>query len=96
MLGKSRDLPRRAFVQDVTAGATGLGATITLARLSDPAPAVAHDKVTLEVLDPRGVLASTKVTGLSNPRVSDLNGKKIALLSEIRIRIHFSMPWRSC
>ena len=41
-----------------------------------------QEAVTLEVLCPKGVLASPETEGLSNPRVSDLNGKKIALLSE--------------
>jgi hypothetical protein len=36
--------------------------------------------VTLEVLEPRGVLSNPKREGLSNPRVSDLNGKRIAIL----------------
>ncbi len=73
---------RRAFVHDVTVGATGLGAAVSLTQLSNPAPAAAKNEITLEVLDPRGVLSSTEVKGLSNPRVSDLNGKKIALLNE--------------
>ena len=37
---------------------------------------------TLEVLNPRGILQPVAVTGLSNPRVADLSGKTIALLSE--------------
>lgn len=73
---------RRAFVHGVTAGAAGLGAAVALTRLGDPAPAAAKDEITLEVLDPRGVLGSTEVKGLSNPRVADLNGKRIALLNE--------------
>jgi hypothetical protein len=39
-------------------------------------------KFTLEVMDPRGVLADPAVVGLKVPRVTDLDGKKIALLSE--------------
>ena len=39
-------------------------------------------KVSLEVLNPRGVIPPARVYGLSVPRVKDLNGKKIALLSE--------------
>jgi len=42
----------------------------------------AQAQVTLEVLNPRGVLQSVPITGLSNPRVTDLGGKRIALLSE--------------
>ncbi len=52
-----------------------LGMTVALAQLGDPIAAAAQGAVTLEVLDSRGVLASTEVTGLSNPRVGDLNGK---------------------
>ena len=79
----NEDKGRREFIQEVTAGAAGLGMAVALAQLGAPIPAAAQDnKITLEVLDPRGVLVSPKVTGLSNPRVSDLNGKKIALLSE--------------
>lgn len=32
-------------------------------------------QVTLEVLNPRGVLQSVPIKGLSNPRVTDLAGK---------------------
>jgi hypothetical protein len=42
---------------------------------------VAANQVTLEVLDPRGVLANPKRQGLFAPRLSDLNGKRIAILS---------------
>ncbi len=45
--------------------------------------------ITLEVLNPRGVLPPVPVTGLTNPRVSDLNGKRIALLSEKQDAINF-------
>ena len=41
-----------------------------------------HNEITLEVLDPKGFLASPGVEGLKNPRVTDLHGKRIALLSE--------------
>jgi hypothetical protein len=46
-------------------------------------------EITLEVLNPRGVLPALPVTGLSNPRISDLNGKRIALLSEKQDAIDF-------
>ncbi len=39
-------------------------------------------KVKLEVLNPRGVLHSVPITGLSKSRVKDLAGKRIALISE--------------
>jgi len=38
--------------------------------------------VKLEVMNPKGVLVSPEVEGLKVPRVTDLNGKKIALLAE--------------
>jgi len=45
--------------------------------------------VSLEVLNPRGVLPSDPIMGLTNPRVSDLNGKRIAILSEKLESDHF-------
>jgi hypothetical protein len=41
----------------------------------------AADQVTLEILEPKGVLSNLKREGLSNPRLTDLNGKTIALMS---------------
>lgn len=38
-------------------------------------------EVTLEILEPKGVLLDPKRVGLSNPRLKDLNGKTIALMS---------------
>lgn len=73
----------RSFLKSFKAGAVGLGAAISLVIQScTPAPTDTKDEVTLEALDPRGELVSPEVTGLSNPRISDLNGKKIALLAE--------------
>jgi hypothetical protein len=46
-------------------------------------------EVSLEVLNPRGVLPSTPIMGLTNPRVPDLNGKRIAILSEKEESNHF-------
>lgn len=40
------------------------------------------EKIVLEILNPKGVLVSPEVEGLKAPRVTDLNGKKIALISE--------------
>ena len=48
-----------------------------------------QSRVTLEVQNPRGVLESVPVTGLSNPRLSSLDGKRIALLSEKQGSIQF-------
>ncbi len=39
-------------------------------------------KAKLEVLNPRGVLHSVPITGLRNPRIKDLTGKRIAFISE--------------
>jgi len=48
-----------------------------------------RSRVTLEVLNPRGVLKTVPVTGLSSPRAADLDGKRIALLSEKQSSIQF-------
>jgi hypothetical protein len=39
------------------------------------------DQVTLEVLEPKGVLSDPKRIGLSNPRLESLDGKTLALMS---------------
>jgi hypothetical protein len=39
------------------------------------------EQVTLEVLEHEGVLFDPKREGLKNPRLKDLNGKNIALMS---------------
>jgi hypothetical protein len=39
------------------------------------------EQVTLEVLEPKGMLFDPKRLGLSNPRLNDLNGKTLALMS---------------
>jgi hypothetical protein len=49
----------------------------------------AQKKVTLEVLNPRGILHSVPITGLTNPRPQSLAGKKIALMSEKIESLHF-------
>ncbi|MCD7846337.1 MAG: hypothetical protein LUG57_10920 [Oscillospiraceae bacterium] len=41
-----------------------------------------ESKITLRVLNPRGVIANPKAEGLKAPRVRDLNGKRVALLAE--------------
>lgn len=47
------------------------------------------EQVTLNIVEPKGVLCNPKREGLSNPRLDDLNGKTIALMSihagELRI-----------
>ncbi len=39
------------------------------------------EQVKLEILEPKGMLSNPKREGLSNPRLTDLNGKTIALMS---------------
>ena len=43
---------------------------------------MANGQITLEILEPRGMLSTTARTGLKSPRIGDLNGKKIAICSE--------------
>jgi hypothetical protein len=50
---------------------------------------VVKNKVTLEVLNPRGFLQSVPTSGLITPRPSSLNGRKIALMSEKLESLHF-------
>jgi hypothetical protein len=45
-------------------------------------PANATGEISLNLLNPRGILPSVPVTGLTNPRITDLSGKRIALLSD--------------
>ena len=49
----------------------------------------AQKKATLEVLNPRGILQSVPISGLTNPRPPSLAGKKIALMSEKIESLHF-------
>jgi hypothetical protein len=42
----------------------------------------AKSKISLNLLNPRGVLPATPITGLTNLRIADLAGKKIALLAD--------------
>jgi hypothetical protein len=46
-------------------------------------------RVSLEVLNPRGVLEPVPISGLTNPRPKDLAGKKIALICEKHQQLHF-------
>ena len=41
---------------------------------------MSQETVSIEIMEPRGVLAHPEREGLSNPRLTDLNGKTIALL----------------
>jgi len=42
---------------------------------------LSSEQITLEILEPKGVLSDPKRVGLSNPRLKDLHGKTIALMS---------------
>jgi hypothetical protein len=46
-------------------------------------------RVSLEVMNPRGIVDPVPVSGLSTPRLKDLNGKRIALLSEKQEAVYF-------
>lgn len=45
--------------------------------------------VSLEVMNPRGVLEPVPINGLTNPRIKDLAGKRIALVSEKQEAVYF-------
>jgi hypothetical protein len=49
----------------------------------------ANDMVTLEILEPHGELAFPERRGLSAPRLSNLNGKKIAILAMFQDSLTF-------
>ncbi len=52
-------------------------------------PEKPQGQASLEVLNPRGVLQSIPISGLTSPRASDLAGKRIAILSEKPESHHF-------
>jgi hypothetical protein len=62
------------LVNTLTADETTIGA--------ETAPTGDTGNLSLQVLNPRGVIQSAPIIGLTTPRVSDLNGKRIAILSE--------------
>jgi hypothetical protein len=84
-LSKNNDVSRRGFLKGAAAAAVvGVPVmTLPFSCTSDMEDRLSNksDEV-LEVLNPRGVLHSVPIAGLSNPRVEDLTGKRIALLSE--------------
>ncbi|MDR1726942.1 MAG: hypothetical protein LBT74_03275 [Acidobacteriota bacterium] len=67
---------RRSFLKGAATAAVGASA------LAVPAGCASGRAETLEVLNPRAVLHSVPVSGLTAPRPADLAGKRIALLSE--------------
>ena len=78
------DISRRGFLKGAATAAVGIPAmTLPLGCASDTEEKSSNKSdVVLEVLNPRAVLHSVPITGLTAPRPADLAGKKIALLSE--------------
>lgn len=83
-VNKNDDVSRRGFLKGAAAATVGfpllalpIGCKVETGEKSSD-----HGDITIEVLNPRGVLHSVPMTGLSSPRLTDLAGRKIALLSE--------------
>jgi hypothetical protein len=83
-LNKNNDVSRRCFLKGAAAAAVGVPVmALPLSCTSDIGERSSNQSDgVLEVLNPRGVLHSEPITGLTNPRLRDLDGKRIALLSE--------------
>ncbi len=81
---KKNDVSRRGFLKGAaTAAVTVPAMTLPLScRSGKEDKSSSQSDEVLVVLNPRGVLHSAPITGLTNPRVADLAGKRIALLSE--------------
>ncbi len=75
-----RNITRRTFIQGAAAGVVGMGAGAALS-CADVKKEAGTEMVTLEILEPHGELAFPERKGLSAPRLSDLNGKKIAIMA---------------
>ncbi len=71
------------------AGAAGLGVGASLSCANGKKEAGVNDRVTLEILEPHGELAFPERRGLSAPRLSNLNGKKIAILAMFQDSLTF-------
>jgi hypothetical protein len=83
-LNKNNDVSRRSFLKGAATAAVGVSAmTLTPGCRTDMEEKLSTQKgEVLEVLNPRAVLHSVPMTGLTAPRPADLDSKKIALLSE--------------
>jgi len=83
-LMKNNDVSRRGFLKGAATATVGVPLlALPLGCTSDMKDRPSNQRgEILEVLNPRGVLHSVPITGLSSPRLTDLAGKKIALLSE--------------
>ena len=75
-----RNISRRTFIQNTAAGVVGLGAGAALS-CADIKKKAEVDMINLEILEPHGELAFPERKGLFAPRLSDLNGKKIAIMA---------------
>jgi len=81
---EKNDISRRGFLKGAATAAVGvpmialpMGCKADIEEKSS-----SRNAEVLEVLNPRAVLHSAPITGLSSPRLTDLDGKRIALLSE--------------
>jgi len=83
-LGKNHDFSRRGSLKGAATTAVGVPAiTLPLGYAPDMQDKpLGKSAIVLEVLNPRSVLHSVPMMGLAAPRLADLAGKKIALLSE--------------
>jgi hypothetical protein len=81
---EKNDVSRRGFLKGAATAAVGIPVmTLPLGCKVDTGEKFSDQSdITIEVLNPRGVLHSVPMTGLSAQRPTDLAGKKIALLSE--------------
>ena len=78
--GNNSKESRRTFIQRTAAGVAGLSAGAALSCTNRKKEAGANDTV-LEILEPHGELAFPERKGLFAPRLSNLNGKKIAIMA---------------
>lgn len=69
------------FIRNTAAGVAGLGAGTAWSCADRKKDAGAKAAVTLEILEPHGELAFPERKGLFAPRLSNLNGKKIAVMA---------------
>ncbi|HTY63315.1 MAG TPA: hypothetical protein VMG30_13790 [Acidobacteriota bacterium] len=81
---ENHDFSRRGFLKGAAVTATGVPAmTLPLGHASDMQDkSSGKSGIVLEVLNPRGLLHTVPMVGLAAPRLTDLAGKRIALLSE--------------
>lgn len=76
-----RNISRRTFIKGASTGVVALGAGSALSCAPEKKDAAVKNSVTIEILEPHGELAFPERQGLFAPRLSDLNGKKIAIMA---------------